>query len=796
MDKRLIFLALMLLPGVLVARDLDSLTTRTAERADSARLEKASGMDLRARLSGLLPGLDVIEHHGATTFPVSNVGAPWLSSGAITTAAKGWTLQSIYVDGLPASFSQLLLEPIQVASVEFVTDVDDKNILGPFASEGAVYIRTRQGAYNTPLRVEAYVEGGVGVVDRMPEWSDGVTYARLNNQARLASGYNALYSDAAIAGYARGDMLDRTTPNVDYRSLLINTVKPMSRFGLAATGGSSRVRYNLSVAGLYDGDLFKVGPACGNTRINLVMGVTTKIGSWIEAGADFKGLLGLREGNRTSLYAWRTVPAIAFPVALGLSRGDSDLDTDKAGSTIYAVSRNFTDNPYAETMEGGFSGEYRGGLFSAHLDVDFGFLLKGLKSRTTVGFSSVYYVTTGKNNDYLAYYWDATEYLVDLSAHVGVKAASKSLLSTTTSQTLLVTEDLDWTRSFGDHRVKVDLSGFLMDGTRTGNDYYERLVTARAGASWNWQNRYAAAVNLTTAGSPKYAPGARWGFFPTASLTWNLKAEPFLQGVSGLRQLKVFAQVGEVGAADVFSSNFRYQAAYDMSGSSNFGPATAYQWFGVDKQSVNYTTISRFASPSMTWPRDFEFDFGVRAAADFGLSGSVKFFLVDHTGLLANTMSEYSLIYGWNGMALYENYEATRSVGGEFSLRYEQRWGDVRLEAGLTATTWKRKTLKVVNDNWIYPWQKLTGEDPDAIRGYVCTGKDAAGDLVYLDLNDDGTINRQQLPAPALYARRERRLQGFRSLCLRHRQGLLRRRPDHRLLLERLGRRQLFRLCL
>ena len=741
MNKRIIFIAGLLLSLPLGAQDA-LLTVSTAERADSASLEKASGLDIRARLSGLIPGLDIIGHHGQTSYSTSNLGSPLFSSGAISSASKGFTGQTVFVDGVPVPLSQFWLQPSQIESIEYVTDVHDKNGLVPFASQGAVHIRTRQGNYNSPMRIDAYAESGIGVVDRMPEWSDGVTYARLNNAAREASGYSTLYSDADIAGFARGDMYDKVTPNVPYRSLILRDVKPVTRFGLGVGGGSARIKYNLSFTGLNEGDLYKVGPVSDNTQFNLLMSVTTKIGNWIEAGADFKGLMGIRRGNRSTLYAWRSVPAVAFPVALGLSRGDSGLDDDRAGTAIYTVSRSFTSNPYAETVDGGFyTAKSRSGMFRAHLDIDFGFGIKGLKSVTAVNFGSFYYTSVGKDNDYLAYFWDSSNYLVDLSSHLGVKAPTKQTFSTTTVQSLIVTEDLTYDRTFGGHRVKADLSWYLSDGARSGNSFAERLVSGRFGASWSWKNRYAAAFSLQGAGAPKFAPLRRWGFFPTGAITWNLAAEPFMKDVRAVRELKLYAQAGQIGASDIFSSNYRYQASYDFSNSATYGPATAYQWFGVDKQTVNYTTLARLANPELTWPRYTEFDLGVRAGFDAGVKAGAKFFLIDQTGLIADTMSEYSLVYGWDGTSLYENFEAIRTLGAEGWLRYARTWGDFSFEAGVGATGWKRTQMRVVNDNWMYEWQKLTGADADAIRGYVCTGKDEAGDLTYKDLNDDGVIN-------------------------------------------------------
>ena len=751
---------MLLLPALLAAQQRDSvLTTSSSVAVGSEVLENTSGVDLRSRLTGRLTGLQITEHNGQTSYTSTNLGTAWLSSGAITAISKGWGTQALYIDGVPVPFSQFLLDPIQIESVEYISDAHDKNAMIPISSQGAVVIHSRRGAYNTPIKVESYVEGGFGFVDKMPGWSDGVTYARLNNQARQAAGYTPLYSDEAIAGYAAGNMYDKYYPNVDYRSLILRDWKPITRLGISAGGGTAGLKYHMGIGGLYDGDIYKVGPASDFSKINFNMSVTAKIGRWIEAGADFLGLIAFRRSNGSSLYAWRSVPAIAFPVVLGLSSGDSGLDDDRYGTTVYTVSRAFPSNPYAATVDGGFAtAKHRSGLFKAHVDIDFGFLLKGLKSQTVVSFGQYYNTNIGKSNDYLAYYWDASDYLVDLSSHVGVKAASKSTKSTFSYQRLHVQEDLTYTHMFGDHYLGVNLSGYLSNGARSGNAYYEKLLSAHAGAKWSWKNRYAASATLQCSAAPVYAKGHRAGFFPSGAFVWNVTAEPFMKKAGVVQDLRVIAQAGLLPGADVFGSNYQYQASYDISNTENFGPATAYQWFGVDKQTVPYTNIARFANPELTWPKIAEYDLGARARFAFGLEAGIKGYFINKTGGIANTMANYSLVYGWNGTALYENYTASRTAGYEVDLRYAFHAGPVEIALGAMAMGWKTIDTRVVSDNWNYPWQKLTGADANAIRGYKCIGRfeneaqiasepkidefgTQVGDLRYQDLNGDGVIN-------------------------------------------------------
>ena len=121
-------------------------------------------------------------------------------------------------------------------------------------------------------------------------------------------------------------------------------------------------------------------------------------------------------------------------------------------------------------------------------------------------------------------------------------------------------------------------------------------------------------------------------------------------------------------------------------------------------------------------------------------------------------MSVYSGSYGWNGVTYYDNYNAKNTIGGELSLGYGRQIGDFSFNVSGWAMSWRTLNTKVANDTYLYEWQKLTGADESAYRGYVCIGKfetdeqiatlpklsdndTQLGDLMYKDLNEDGTID-------------------------------------------------------
>jgi len=760
--KYRIILSVLMFAGVLCKAGpvpRDTILTSSVVRLDEDVLEKMAGQELRTKILGRIPGLEVVEHSGKTTLSTTNHGSPWFASGNVTFASKGWSVLACFIDGVPVPFSQFYLDPNQIESVEYVTDVADKAAVNPIASSGAIMIRTRQGQYNSPMKVSVMAESGVGFVDKMPEWVDGVTYAKLNNLARGSARYPTLYSNEAIAGYAKGNMYDRMYPNVDYKSLILRNFKPTTRFAISMGGGGSNVKYHVAFNGLNDGDIYKVGPVADYNRLNVTSSITARIGRWIEARASFLGLISFERGNRSDIHDYRSVPAVAFPVALGRSMGQSDIDGDEEGTMIYAVSRAFTSNPYAEVVDGGFfSAKSRSGMFNADVNIDLGFLADGLKTRSHLTFGSYYFLNVGKNDDYLAYYWDPSNYIVDISSHLGTKQAKKSGISGYSYQTLNFTQDLWYELRKGRHEGYVKATFNLSNSSRYGSKYQEKYIMGLLTMDYAYDNRYSASVSLQYSGASPYAPGRRFAFFPSVGFAWQASNEAFLKDVDWIDRLKVHAQAGRVGYADVFDSNYRYQANYDISGAINFGPATAYQWFGTDKQTATTTELTRLANPELTWPKIDEFDLGVDFGFLDGVSFGLKGYLINRTGIHTNTIAVYSDAYGWDGIAYYENYNAKRTIGGEVSLGYARSFGDFSFNVNGWAMSWKTTNTIVANDNWLYEWQKQTGADESAYRGYVCIGKfenDAQiesmpklsdtdtqiGDLMYKDLNGDNTID-------------------------------------------------------
>ena len=710
-------------------------------------LEHAAVSDLRNRLTGLIPGLEVIQLDGGINR--DSYGEVSLSGASERLFLRGSTVIRCIVDDVVIPIDQLLLEPSQIESITLLSSAADKALFGPSATGGALYITTKKGGYNKPYTVNVDFESGVGVVGLIPEYVNGLEYIDLNNRARVASGYEPLYPESSRGGYALGDAWNVNTPNVDYRSLLIKNFKPVTRFGVNAQGGSEKTKYNISVAGFNDNSIYNVGDKCDYNKLNLTMSVTTKLGKYVEASASANSMISFERDLTNFKFAdYKMTPAVAFPLDLGT--------TTETGQTytVYAVTRQFVDNPYAGMLEGGtYVNKRRSGMINLSLNTDLSFILPGLKSRTFATLNNFVSYNGGKSNDYYALYWQqgvATEDL-ERSNHIYRRQSDKSALSKGAYQGWTVYERVSYDKAFGRDALNAGVTYYMSSAERTGNSYFERQQNLIANVSYNHDGKFFADLVLDYSGCTRFERKNRYVLLPTVALAWK-----------PVDKVKIHADAGLLGDYDIYGSHFEYQGVYQKTGSVTFGQDPSNAWFGgTTSYSNDYTDVVRFANPYLTWAKYLDTEVGVDANLCKGLDFGVTAFYRKGMGLITNTTAVYPTLAGWSDTDFFDNYNSNDTYGAEVKLSYKKTFGDFTLGASGWAVFCRTFDTRLANDIYEYDWQKHTGTRSDAIWGYKCLGKfqsasevassatigseTQVGDLKYDDLNGDGKIDANDI---------------------------------------------------
>lgn len=714
-------------------------STKTVFEKD---IEKAATSDLRRRLTGLIPGLEVVQNAGIID-PTFVSSITFDSSTASLNARGNYGLVFI-VDDIFVPYDQLNLDPCQIESVTLLTDVVDKAMYGPAASKGAVYVTTKRGGYDTPSKFFFDFETGVGKAGIWPEYVGGEDYARLNNRARINSSYEPLYTDEFIEGLGKHDPYDLNTPNVDFKSLIFNNIKPITRFGAGAQGGNGRTKYNASISGLNDNCLTKIGSANDFNRLNMNISVSTRFNRYIEASVNMYAMVAFR--RTPTGYSFSTsnnsVPAVFFPLQLESVKQEGKL------IPTYAVSQLYASNPYAEVLERGSTfTKKRTGIASLSVNTDLSFIVPGLKSKTFGALDSHYYIKSGQSNDYFALYWEPGKTQDELlrSNHVYQKLSARTNRGTDSYQSWTAYERLTYDFERGKSKLNSSLTYYMSSIDRADNSYFERLQNLTATARYSFDQKYIAELVLNYVGSSRFSKDNRFAFLPALALSWRPDDK-----------VRVHAQTGLLGV-DVFGTPYLYNANYSFASAGwSAGQATSSPWFGVTtSKSYPKTTINRMRNPNLKMPRSFQTDLG----ADFrfgDMGAELNLYRTKLLGAITESNGQYPFLAGCSDLSFYENFNQTTTYGAELSLSYMKTIGDFRIGAGAWGTFSKAYNVKVANDFPLFDWMKITGTQTDSYRGYTYLGKFTSdeeiassatfgtdtqiGDLKYKDLDGDGSI--------------------------------------------------------
>jgi TonB-linked SusC/RagA family outer membrane protein len=749
---------------------------------NGSRLEMYPSTDLRNALTGLASGMEVREIDGQPGLSTQEYIGSFGAAEKISIMSRGRNLMWI-IDNVPTDITEMPLDPNEIESVSIVKDIASKAMFGPAAADGIILVRTRRGAKNERT-LNINIENGVSFIDRMPQWVSGADYATLNNLARSNDLLSTNYTPAEITAYAKNDAYDKYHPSVDFADMMLKNSMSIKRVNLSSSGGNDLVQYYTYIGYNGQGDIYKIGAKSDYNRITTRSNIDIKINDQLNIQFDFYGNLSYRrspnygfdsdftsEDSGTNpvlsliempsvLDDITSIPPIAFPV---YSSYDS-----VAKTPWYGVSQAFGTNPIGELVGQGYYTETgRTGASNIALNYDMGNIIKGLKSKTYLGFNVFNLTRIGKAENYIAYI--ATPDVTSLGAdtirltksHLGYDMADLNKLMDYYYQRFAIFENLNYDRTFGNTTIKSSLTYYLAQTFKNGIEEPERQQNAISSTSLTIRDKYSLLAVFNYAGTYSFAKDKRYALFPSVGASWVISEENFMSGLKFVNFLKLRVQAGKLGN-ESFLSPYYYRDQWSVNTSGGqFGPVSSNQWFGTGvDNNVPRSNVSRIGNPDLTWETAKEVSTGFDALLFNGkLAVDMTYYDNVRDGQIVQVVNNLPYMLGLSSARPWYNYNKTRYYGLETGLNYSDKAGDFEYSIGGFATYQRSKRLVYDEPNYRNDYQTRVGKCGSAYFGYTYLGKftsDAEalagpqqkfdfilhkGDLKYADLNKDGIID-------------------------------------------------------
>lgn len=739
----------------------------------SNQLEKYPSTDLRNAFSGLANGIEVLELNGSPGFSSEEGSGRYGINNKINITARGQNMRYI-IDNVPVDITEIPLDPNEIGSVTIIKDIVGKAMYGPYGANGIIFITTKRGKTNERV-LNMNIEEGISVIDRMPGWTNGADYARLNNQARTASLLSENYTEEDIAAYAKNDPYDKYHPSIDFREMMLKNTKSFRRINVSSSGGNDVVKYSAYIGYNGEGDIYKIGSNSDYSRLTTRTNFDFRVTDFFDINFDLDGALTFRrspnygyatsEGSsamdllelRSALPDITNIPPIAFPLY-----ANYDANKDIAW---YGVSNSYKSNPIGNLQGNGLYSETgRLGSTNVTLNFDMGHFIKGLKSKTGLGFNVNNVLRMGKALDYIAYIAKPSvstatgnDTILLTKSHDGVSTSNLSNLHDYYTQRFMAYENLNYERSFGSHAIQSGLT-YMVNRTITDLTFQpQRMQNLLWNGNYTYNDKISVQAVLNYAGSSSFDKGKRFALFPSVGLSWIISDESFMSDLKFLDYLKLRGEAGIMGF-ESFLTPFLYRDNWSATTGANFGPSSLNQWFGSTTSAPYRAYPSRTGNPDLTWEERKEFNIGFDGLMfNQKISVEMNYYNQVRDGVITQLYNLPNLT-GLSSVLPFFNYNKIKYYGLETGIQFTNNSLDFGYSFGGNFTIQNSKILKFAEPAYSNEYQYRTGLPEDSYFGQKYVGKFASdaeellvpqlydevlhqGDLKYTDMNGDGFID-------------------------------------------------------
>jgi TonB-linked SusC/RagA family outer membrane protein len=704
-------------------------------------------------LGGIIPGFFSRQSEGGM---VNESASVWIRG--TRTYSEGVL---VLVDGQERDFG--ILSPHEIESITVLKDAAGTVLYGMRGANGVILVNTRKGVAGKPT-----IEFSEQLIHQQPftildplSFSE---YAEHYNTALKNDGLDEtrMYSRYYLSHYGDRTGVDNELyPEINWIDSYYKTSTWLNRYNMNISGGSDRTRYFVNAGLLTQSGMFETDNEFDyNTNNNIKRyNVRSNVDFDVTATTLFSvDLYGWYEKqNRPGGDSWEAYNALslAAPNSFPDYFADDGTYTDQSGNAITGINGKIIagdgihTNPWALLNMSGYStlGKIYGS-FRSQLIQDMSAITKGLKASVILSMDSYAQAVTDRTKSYAYYQIIDPENPATLKKTGVDGKMANDVTSRDSYRRTSLDVQLSYDRQLGFHGLNAMV---FYNQYEYANEISvpNRFQGTGAWLGYNYAKRYGIDVMMSYQGAYKFAPGQRFGFFPTAAAGWTISNEPFFIGLEKyIQYLKVKASYGHIGSHRGVSE-FRFMG--------RLNPTSAIYNFGNAMGGAAGYVEDIIANPGITWEKSEISNIGIEARfLRNRLSVSAEMFRDNRTDMYISNNRISSLL--GTVAAVEENIGEMYSEGYDLAAIWRSGKGKAGFTLGGTYSFSKNKVTRAGEADQPYPWLQTAGYAKGVKRGYIAEGffqsyeeiaaapvhtfsEVKPGDLRYRDINNDGIIN-------------------------------------------------------
>ncbi len=708
----------------------DSITnTAAVSTATGSALNKITVPNLTNAFAGQLPGLFTIQGNGEP----GNDGAQLSVRGVGSYGFWYYNSAKIFVDGFEVNRNYInYLSAAEIANVSILKDAAALSTFGMKGANGILWIETKRGNIGEP-KVTVQARSGIQQPINIQKPLDAYNFAWLYNQAisNDRGTWMPYYSETQLQSYQNG-----TGANVDWYKEALKDKGNYSDVDVIFNGGMDNVRYNVVLGHGTQEGLYNVTKSDQTSnqrmqRFNIRGNIDFNVFKIIDASVDIGG----RIENRKQPNYWSVMndlanyPSNIYPVYDTLVTED---ESNFSGTALYP------NNPVGSIQGlGWYSSRARTLQSNFKLREKLDFITKGLYLQEAFSFYVRSVSTYSKTRNY-ARYFNGMPTTTDQTTSIVASDYGSDGMDQWKQGSITLGYDNNFGKSALTSAINFHISDLQGEGLF---EYKQRYMNYSGRVNYTYDSRYIGEFGFSYFGSDAYAPGNRWGFYPSLSAAWILSNEPFMLNNQNISLLKLRGSIGKTGES---SSNASNQIGYNSGGRYLY--QQYYNW-----NTPFYTGISApFSSDGSLSPlfiannnvfaeQSLKYNIGTEVELFHKIQLIADIFMDKRTNILTRRNSQMNY-YGYNNYL--ENTGKMTNKGFEVSALYKDKINSFNYSIqGMLF--YAKNTIDYMDEvQPAFSYNAYTGRSLGAILGLQ-----ALGFYQLEDFNTDGTL-KNGIPTP------------------------------------------------